>query len=118
MPPRQRSSGVGRPPTAARVPSAVVTRPAEAKAEAETEVGQRLTAAEPRPERDVGSGGSAEPGRVAAVLAVRVRRGRDPPPRGPDVVIGQARTRRQPEQGERIIADRAVAAGVRSPPAP
>jgi len=116
MPSGPRSGGVGRPPTAVRVPSAVVSRPAEAEAEAE--VGQRLAAAEPRPEHDVGSGGSAEPGRVAAVLSVRVRRGRDPPPRGPDVVIRQARARRQPEEGERIVADRAVAAGVCSPPRP
>src|SRR3984885_12070022 len=87
-----------------RVPSAAPRRDAQA------EVGERLAATETGPEHDVGGGRRAEPGRVAAVLPVRVRRRRDPPPRGPDVVIGEPRTRRQPEPGERIVADRAFVA--------
>ena len=87
-----------------RVPSTLIRRLAH------TEVGQRLAAAELRSEHDVGAGRRAEPGWVAAVLPVRVRRRRDSPPRGPHVVVRQAWPRRQPEQGERIAADRGVAA--------
>src|ERR1700735_2303853 len=72
--------------------------------------GERPAAAELRPEHDVGGGRGAEPSRVAAVLPIRVRRRRDPPPRGPDVVIAEPGTRRQPEPGERIVADRAFVA--------
>jgi hypothetical protein len=95
---------------AVRVPSAVIRRRAEA------EIGQLLAAAEPGPEHDVGGGRSAEPGRVPAVLPVRVRRRRDPPPGGPHLIVRQARTRRQPEHGEGVVADRVVVAGGCPPP--
>src|SRR5262245_22426034 len=66
------------------------------------EVGERLAAAGPGPQRRVGRRGRGEAGRVAAVGAVGMGGGRYPPPRGPHLVVADLRPRGQPEDGERV----------------
>ena len=110
-PPASAGRGVGRPP-GLRLPPGVRRR----------RVGQCLAPAEGRPQRRIRRRGRREPGRVTAVLPVRVRRRRDPPPGGPHVVVAQPRPGRQPERGEQVIPhghpsySRAVASALPSHP--
>jgi hypothetical protein len=73
------------------------------RAARQAKVRQGLTAPERGPERVVRGRRRAEPARIAAVVPVRVRRRRDPPPGRPHVLIRQADPGRQPEGRERVV---------------
>jgi len=66
-------------------------------------VRQGLAAPERGPERVVRRRRGAEPARIAAVVPVRVRRRRDPPPGRPHVLIRQVGPGGQPEGRERVV---------------
>jgi hypothetical protein len=78
--------------------------PAKAEAAALAgQVGQGLGPAERRAQVGIGRGGRREGRRVAAIGAVRVRRGGDPVPGRPDVVVSQVRAGEQ-AQGAKPVS--------------
>lgn len=79
--------------------------PAQARALGR-QVGVGLPAPGGRAQRGVGVGGRRETAAIPAVIPVGVGGGRDPPPRRPNVVVGQVGPSRQPEHPERIRAHR------------
>src|SRR5262249_54438774 len=81
------------------------------------EVGERLAAAGPGPQRRVGRRGRGEAGRVAAIGAVGMGGGRYPTPRGPHLIVADPPLRGQPEDGERVSLHEVSVRSTVTPPA-